>query len=273
MDNTLFWSDLKGAFGSQKVFWTGEENDKKPDVTDRLIHYIISYYENSSVARESIRAFKGLNLLEFDLIQFSSWSEVRVATLREIDDILKVSGASGDSWELAITIKDFLENAWNTLHTVDLGSVPLDERAGYLLQLQSKGTWGKQTTKEEKNKPCPAPFRPDFSIFHKHCSRYRKQGERVIPSCAIGYLEFLWNRTRNAPYENHANRILSRVGVFLETDSLGVKISKFETLLTSEKPIGKHKNLVQLGKMVCFSSNPRCGICPIAKHCSKVGVS
>ena len=273
MDNNLFWSDLKSAFGNQKVFWTEKENQEKPGITDRLIHYVISYYENSAVARKAVRFFKGIQLDELGFVVFSGWNEVRVSSLREIDDALKSSGATGDSWELAVTIRDFLDNAWNTVHTVELSGVPQEDRISYLAQLNGRGSWGKQTTKEEKNKPCPAPFRPGFSIFHKHCNRYRKPGELVLPNCAISYLEFLWKRTRCAPYENHANRILSRVGVFDEADPLGIKISKFESLTTSEKPISKHKRLVQLGKVVCLSSNPRCDICPITKHCSKVGVS
>jgi hypothetical protein len=272
MDNNLFWSDLKAAFGSQKVFWVEKENAEKPGVTDRLIHYVISYYENPAVARKAIRIFKGISLDDVGLAFFCDWNEVRVSTLRKIDDALKASGATGDSWELAVTIRDFLENVWNTIHTTDLSVVTLEDRVAYLTQLQGKGCWGKQITKEDKNKPCPTPFRPDYSTFYKHCHKYRKPGEQILPNCAISYLDYLWKRTRNAPYENHANRILSRIGIFNISDPLGTKISKFESLTTAEKPINKHKHLVQLGKVVCLSSNPRCSICPVAKYCSKVGV-
>jgi hypothetical protein len=272
MDNNLFWSDLKTAFGSQKVFWVEKENAKKPGITDRLIHYVISYYENPAVARKAVRLFRGVTLNEFETTLFCGWNEVRVSTLREINNALKTSGATGDSWELAVTIRDFLENIWNTVHTTDLSEVPQEDRVGYLMQLQGKGTWGKQITKESKNKPCPTPFRPDFSAFYKHCHKYRKPGEQILPKCAISYLDYLWKRTRCAPYENHANRILSRLGIFNATDPLGTKISKFESLITAEKPISKHKHLIQLGKVVCLSSNPRCSICPVAKHCSRAGL-
>lgn len=273
MDSSLFWSSLKNAFGSQKVFWAERENSQKPNVTDRLIHYLISYYENPSVARKAVRIFRGIDLDELGLAIFSGWNEVRVATLREISDALKFSGSTGDAWDLAVTIRDFLDNAWNTVFTVDLSEVPAEERPSYLTQLQGKGTWGKQNTKEEKNKAFPAPFRSHASIFYKHCSKYRKDGERILPDCATSYLEYLWKRTRCAPYENHANRILSRLGVLNKADPLGTKISKFEILVTVEKPITKHKHLIQLGKIVCLANSPRCDICPVAKQCSRIGVS
>jgi len=160
MDNSLFWSSLKTAFGSQKVFWTEKENNKKPDITDRLIHYVISYYENPAVARKAVRFFKGLDFDELGLTLFSGWNEVRVSTLREIDDALKFSGATADTWDLAVTLRDLLENAWNTIYTVNLSEVSSEDRVAYLAQLRGEGSWGKLNTKEEKNKPGAAPFRP-----------------------------------------------------------------------------------------------------------------
>ena len=272
MDTNLFWFDLDTAFGSQKVFWTKKERESKPDSTDRLIYYLISYYETPSVARRAIRLLTGIDRDEFDLVLFSNWNEVRVSSLNQIYQTLQKCGARGDSWDLAVSIRDFLENLWNTCHTLSLDEVEQADRPKYLDQLLGDITWGKQSTKEGKNKPCPTPFRPEFSIFHKHCAKYRKQGSRVLPDCAVTYIEYLWNRTSNAPFDIHANRILARMGIIHDQDTMGTKVSRYEDLITQKKGMTKHRHLVQLGKLVCHTETPRCSVCPVAKYCAKIGV-
>jgi len=210
---------------------------------------------------------------EFDLNLFTNWNEVRVSSLNDIYKTLVQCGAQGDSWDLAISIRDFLENLWNTCHTVSLDEVEQIDRIKYLEQLHGKRTWGKQSTKEGKNKPCITPYRPDFSSFHKHCSKYRTPGARVLPESAVDYIEYLWGRTSTAPFDTFADRILARNGIFQELDSLGNKVAKYQALVGTKKTMSKHRHLIQLGKLVCHAKAPRCSICPVSKHCSKIGVT
>jgi hypothetical protein len=269
MDNQTFWPKLKASFGSQKKFWLDYELKEKPGVTDRLIHYLITYYEHSAVARNALRIFRGIDRDEFGIPLYSGWSEVRVSTLRQIDDVLRQSGGKGNTWELAVTIQDFLENAWDLLDAVDLSDIPqkIDNKQliSYLNQL--KGVPG-ACGKTEKGEPRPSPFRHSYSRCYKARKRDRQAGEPVLPSCAIEYLEYLWRRTRRAPFDNHANRVLARIGVFHKDDTISTKLMTFEKFTTAEKPIAKHRNLVQLGKIVCFDKNPRCNMCPVSNHCA-----
>jgi len=266
MESASFWPKLKDAFGNQKAFWSNIEHPTKPGITDRLLHYIISYYENPSVARKAVRIFRGLETNDDGLKLFSDRNEVRVSTLLQIEDALRLAGSKYETFDLAVTIRDFLDNAWSVIFSIDLSDVAPEDKIAYLRQLQGKGTWGKKDNKDDKAE-IVTPFRSAHSYFYKQCKKYRKPKEKVMPDCAFGYLEYLWKRTRRAPFENHANRILSRLGIFQNNDPINTKTAKFDKLLTEEKPISKHKHLVQLGKTICLTKNPRCSMCPLSSNC------
>jgi hypothetical protein len=277
MKHEIFWPQLKQAFGNQKVFWTGEELSEKPGTTDRVIHYVISYFESPAVARNALRIFRGITQ-ELGCSIFSGWNEVRVSSLREIDDAIRQAGAKGDTWELALTIKDFLYNIWQTLDTVDLTEAPTDSPqliGPFLDQLRGiSGSWMIDSKDKDNKKICPpAPLRYSQNNFYKHFKKYRQMSSPVLPSCAVDFLEYCWKRTGRAPFENHANRILARLGIFDGDEPISAKLIKFEAFTTSKKPVTKHKHLIQLGKIVCFAKNPRCAACPVADQCAKNGVN
>ena len=266
MKPEIFWPSLKQAFGNQKVFWATSELAENPTITDRLLHYLISYYENPPVARNAIRIFRGLS---GDLQLFSGWNEVRVASIRELDDALRTAGATGLTWDLAVTIKDFLHNMWVTLDTVDLNTVEENDIKNYLRQLRAIPHSWSVINEKGKKVTVEWPLRYSEDNFYKHFKRYRKFSDPVLPECAIDYLEYLLRLTDKAPFEYHANRIMARLGIIETNDPLSVKTSKFSNFTTSDAPVTKHKLLVQLGKTVCFEKHPRCNVCPASNLCAK----
>lgn len=251
------WSKLGSMFAPPKAFWSAEEHAADPGFTDRLMYYLITYYDSQTVARKAVRWFLGI-----DGNSFCGWDEVRVATLRDLDDALKSVGGSVNTWELAVTIKDFLQNTFDTIDTVNL-DVALDdlkpsEIVAYLRQLRGHPeAWKKGES---------SPYRPYTSIFQKHCLKYRKENEAVLPENVIHYLEYMMGRTSTSPFEFYANRLLVRLGIFEEQERLSNKVAKYNSLIGEERPINKHRQIVQFSKTICISK-PRCNVCPLAATC------
>jgi hypothetical protein len=270
MNSDTIWQSLQETFDNQKIFWLPEERDSGPGVMDRLLHYLISYYESPAVARKSVRVFCGVDPIN-GLIAFSGWNEVRVSTVREISDALVFCGAKGEVWELAVTIKDFLCNTWNTLDTLNLDEIP-EKCDAYINQLRAvphSWTINIDTDKKGKTRTLETPLRHSHCSFYKAFKRQRSLTEPVLPDCVIDYLRYSWKLTAVPPFENHTNRIMSRIGLFESNTSLEIKLAVLAKFLGENKRISKHKRLVQLGKMVCFNEDPRCEVCPLQKSCSK----
>lgn len=253
MEST-FWDDLAVAVSSQPVLWGSKEKDR-PGTTDKLLRYLITYYENPAVARDAVRTFCGL---ERNL--FAGWSEVRVSSLREIEDTLKLCGAKNHTWELAVTIRDFLQNAYDTIFTIDLDAFKRDgdnaELVAYLKQLNGVGLIFKDS---------PTPFRPNYSSFNRR--QLRVVGEPVLPQVAIDYLKYLWGFKETPPLDLYSQRILTRVGKLDKNATHSVQLKQYREVLTRRRPVSKHRSLISLGKLVC-TSEPRCGVCPISQHCA-----
>lgn len=266
MQLDTLWPTLTKVFANQKVFWTREEFKNKPTVTDRLIHYLISYYEMPNVARKAVRIFKGI-----EGNSYVSWNEVRVSSLRKIRNTLIEAGGVANTWELAVTIKDFLQNAFEVIFTINLNNINMNspKKIGvYFKQLSGNpGAMGK----DKQGKSLPSPFRPNWSIFNRR--RLRLDGEQVIPDFAIKYLKYLLSMTKNAPYDPYMDRILLRLGVTEKGDLRKARVKKYNQFMGIHRAVRKHKKLVMLAKTVCLSKDPRCNVCPFAENCKKVGAS
>jgi len=259
------WPTLTKVFANQKVFWTREELKNKPTVTDRLIHYLISYYEMPNVARKAVRIFKGI-----EGNSYFSWSEVRVSSLREIRNTLIEAGGTTNTWELAITIKDFLQNAFEVIFTVNLNNINMNspkEVGTYLRQISGSP---EAMGKDKQGKILSSPFRPNWSTFNRR--KLRLPEEQVIPDFAIKYLKYLLGMTKNAPYDPYMDRILLRLGVTEKGDLRKARVKKYNQFMGIHRTVRKHKKLVMLAKTVCFSKNPRCNVCPLTRECKKIGV-
>ena len=253
MKKTLIWNRLESTFITYKELWSKEEREESPTVTDRLLRYLISYYESPSVARKAIRRFYSI-----DGYDFCDLNETRVSYIRHISESLKEAGAKGNVEQLAFTIKDFLQNAWETLHTVDLTLEYKDNPEGavkYLNQLSGdKDAWAKGES---------SPFRPRYTFFKRR--NLITDSEPILPDCAIEYLKILWGIKSSLPYEFYTDRILSRLGIVNKKDTKQKKIKELANFI-SGSPVSRHRILIMMGKTIC-TQNPRCRKCPISSFC------
>ena len=253
MDATL-WKKVGQTVSSQPALWTSVEH-QLPGTTTKILRYLITYFENDAVARASVRVFCGL-----DDSNFAGWSEVRVASLREIREVLVESGGKNDTWQLAITIKDFLQNAFDTIFTIDLDQFHADtdvnERVEYLRQLGGIGVVFKDQ---------PAPYRPGHSTFNRR--KLREAGDPVLPEPVIAYLKYLWGMAKTPPLDFGTNRILTRMGVINDEMTRHQSTMAYKEMLGRERPMSKHRMLLNLAKLVCIN-DPRCQLCPLKEKCT-----
>jgi len=259
MKKRLIWNRLEGSFVTYKKLWEEEERGDGPTVTDRLLRYLIAYYTSPSVARKAVRRFYSI-----DGQDFIDLNETRVSRIRYISKSLREAGVKGNVEELAFTIKDFLQNTWETLHTVDLTSEYRenpDWAIKYLNQLRGdKDAWAKGES---------SPFRPRYTTFKRR--GLVTENEPILPNCVIEYLKFLWGIRSLPPYEYYTDRILSRVGIVNKKDTKKKKIKEFSDFI-KESPAGRHRILVMMGKTVC-TQKPRCKKCPISSFCCEFQAS
>lgn len=227
MEGDEVWDLLSAAFGKQKPLWEASEKEEAPGVTEKLIHYAISYADRPAPARTAVRTFVGVGEASE---MFSGWDEVRVASNRDIADVLTASGVSVNAWELAESIREFLNYSWKHLASLDLNEVV------------------------EQNKA---------KLIENYLAHVPLQ-----PRAAVDYLKVLWNRTNQMPYEAHTDRVLSRLGVVNTEDFLGTKAAALQKLVGPKKPLVFHRKMLQLAKSVCLVKDPRCDVCPLSKGCS-----
>jgi len=254
MESTILDS-IDNVLGNPRGLWSSKEFPSQPSNLDKLLNYLISYNSNASVSRRALRLFKGIDSLE--LLAFTSWNEVRVSTLSDIQEALQCVGTKCDTWELAVTIKDFLQNLFDTLGHCDLDDISEKEVNAYLDQLQGKpGSWEKEET---------TPFRPAYSSWSR--KNVRVPGEAIIPEPVLMYLKFLLGKTKYAPFDYHSEKILTRLGLMTQDMPYQIKRNIYNQILGAEKPISKHRKLVEFSKIVCLKRQPRCGICPFKNSC------
>lgn len=227
----MIWSSLTEAFGKQRRIWEEGEHCRAPEEIDKIIEYIIAYADNAAPARRAVRVFTGVDNGPDGLQLFCGWVETRIASIREIREVLDRAGVKVDTFHLAKTIKDFLRVTWETFDDCSLKP---------------------QTSTEEGQEEI--------------IKDYFKKIE--ISDSAKTYIRYLWSRTRKAPYDIYTDRILCRMGMVKATDPIQDKKARLQTLIENRQPMIRHKKLVILGKKVCLTKEPRCGVCPVSSQCS-----
>jgi len=227
MEGEEVWNLLSAAFGKQKSLWDADEKEEAPGVTEKLIHYAISYADRPAPARAAIRTFVGVGSTA-EL--FSGWDEVRVSSSRDIADVLTTSGVEVNVWELAESIREFLNYSWKHLASLDLNNAVEENKA---------------------------------KLIESYLANVPLQ-----PKAAVDYLKVLWGRTNQMPYEAHTDRVLARLGMVNAEDFLGTKAAALQKLVGSRKPLVYHRKMLQLAKSVCLAKEPRCGVCPLSAGCS-----
>lgn len=248
---------LDASLGDPRGLWSAKELATAPTLLDKLMNYMISYVAHPSVARRALRLFRGIDSTES--IRFESWNEARVATLADLQTVLQHAGATCDTWELAITIKDFLQNIFDTIGYCDLDDTLSDKEVNwYLDQLQGKpNSWEKGAV---------SPYRPNHSTWNRKNARI--PGEAVVSEPVLMFLKFLLNKTKYAPFDYHSEKVLDRLGLFVKDIGYQARRKTYNDFLGLEKPITKHRKLVEFSKVVCLQRQPRCNICPLKAHCA-----
>jgi len=224
----LIWASLTEAFGKQRRLWDAEEYHRGPQEIDKVLEYIIAYADSAAPARRCVRMFVGIDPDSDGYQLFCSWLEVRVSTLREIREVLDSCGVRIDTFQLAKTIKDFLQTTWEIFDDCSL-------------------------------RPRDDVDDADVKTFFERVQ---------IPDSAKTYIKYLWSKTRKAPYDIYTDRILCRMGMVKPTDPIRDKRAQLHALVANKQPMIRHKKLVVLGKRVCLAKAPRCNVCPVATQCS-----
>ena len=75
------------------------------------------------------------------------------------------------------------------------------------------------------------------------------------------------------PVDTHVTRVSKRVGVAPGNYSPEDISLMFESVVPVERCLGGHVNIIEHGRAVCHSRNPKCKICTLSKICEKVGLS
>ena len=92
-------------------------------------------------------------------------------------------------------------------------------------------------------------------------------GEAILPEPALMYLKYLLDKTRYAPFDYHSEKVLTRLGLMVRTAEYQAKKNIYNTLLGADKPVSKHRKLVEFSKIVCLERQPRCAVCPVNADC------
>jgi len=247
---------IETSLGDPRGLWAAKEYPHQLTILDKLMNYLIGYTCDGSVARRSIRLFKGID--STDQISFSSWNETRAASLKDIREVLCLAGATCDTWELAVTIKDFLQNLFDTLGYCDIDDdIQETELNTYLDQLQGKpDSWEKGAI---------TPFRPAYASWLR--KKARAPGENVLPEPALMYLKYLLGKTRYAPFDYHSEKVLTRLGLMTRETPHQIKKNIYNQFVGVDKPVSKHRKLVEFSKIICLERQPRCGLCPVRTSC------
>ena len=74
------------------------------------------------------------------------------------------------------------------------------------------------------------------------------------------------------PVDTHVTRVSKRVGVAPEKFTPEEISLMYESVVPVERCLGGHVNIIDHGRAICHSRNPKCKICTLSKICEKVGL-
>lgn len=71
--------------------------------------------------------------------------------------------------------------------------------------------------------------------------------------------------------DTHVKRLAGRMGLTIETDPDRIEAA-LAPLIARERRTAFSNLLTHLGRSVCVARKPKCGVCPVAELCPKIGV-
>jgi endonuclease III len=190
---------------------------------ERFVFYLLFYSNPVTNARKAVKA-----LTDPDV--FGDWNEVRVATVREIEDAIGEHRIE-QTGTFAPRLKKFLQYVFEELDDTNLEDV--------------------KTLKPERAK------------------KFLGQLDG-LPLWASTYLLCALDMESMVPWDPHTERVAQRLRIFDPAIPLPQKKKVLRAALQGvpdEDPLRLHHLFVEHGKKTCHEEDPKCPKCPIARDC------
>jgi endonuclease III len=194
------------------------ETDTGP--LERMVFYWLFYTNPVTNARKAVKMLRDEDV-------FGDWNEVRVATQRELEDVLKEARIE-DAEALAPRIRSFLQNVFEELD--DTALEPMKE------------------LKPDKAKKFLAAL-------------------EGVPPWAITYMLATLGMDAQIPWDPHTERVGARIRFFDPNAPLAQRKKLLRAALQDEDPLRLHHLFVEHGKKTCTEEDPKCAKCPVNKDC------
>jgi endonuclease-3 len=197
--------------------------DEGASLLERFVFYLLFYANPVTNARKAVKA-----LTDPDV--FGDWNEVRVATVREIEDAIAEHRIEHAGF-FAPRLKKFLQYVFEELDDVQIEDV--------------------KTLKPEKAKK----FLGQLDGLPPWASTYLL--------CALGMESMV-------PWDPHTERVAGRLRIVEPQSPLPQRKKVLRAALQSvpeEDPLRLHHLFVEHGKKTCHEEDPKCTKCPISRDC------
>lgn len=192
-----------------------------PEETNQLESLVFSILAANNPVTNARKALKDFRE------EFVDWNEVRVSTVRQLEDVLEAARIepAGRHAEL---LKEFLEKTFHEVSRMNLDTL--------------------RTDGPEKARKTVAKL----DVLEPHEQQYLLVGAGVEEAPPLGPV---------------TERILARVGVFHPDEPAVRRRKLLESLVTGPDAIRFHHLMLEHGKKLCTETDPKCPRCPLQNDC------
>jgi endonuclease-3 len=204
----------------EKTYSKSVLSDESMTRLERFVFYLMFYSSPVTNARKALKTFEDETL-------FGDWNEVRVATQREIEDVLKESRIE-DAEALAPRLKIFLQSVFEELDDTSLDPIfelKPDKAKKFVTLLEGLTGW------------------------------------------QVTYLQTMLGYDSQVPWDAHTERVATRLRLFDPGLPLPQRKKLLRAALQDEDPLRLHHLFIEHGKKLCTVDDPKCAKCPINKDC------
>jgi endonuclease-3 len=187
---------------------------------EQFVFYLLSYTNPVTNARKAVKLLSDETL-------FADWNEVRVASQRELEEVLAEARIE-DAAAIAPRLKNFLQHVFEELDDTALDPI-----------------------KEIK----PEKARKFLSSLEG------------IPSWGLTYILGSLGMESAVPWDPHTERVAGRLGLIDKNAPLPQRKKLLRAALQDDDALRLHHLFVEHGKKTCTEEDPKCPKCPINKDC------
>jgi endonuclease-3 len=188
------------------------------DPLDYTVYGVVGTFVPGEVCERGYRALTR---------EFVDWNELRVATWREIGDVLEKARVA-DPGRKAVTLKRALMQMYSRLNKVTLDLVEdmgADEARRYV------------------------------------------EGFSDWPPQSVGAFFYGYTGSKGVPPTEGACRVAERAGFMKKKLTQNKQSSALKSLVSSAKHYRFHQILAALSDIICIHKDPRCAECPVVEQC------